>query len=202
MADVQSNLAGGKMDPLCDAFRDSTLSPTVRSNNSRSSSRNAIAALKVNNSGSLSMDYSKDDTLLTNGDNMSVGELTYDSRSILLGQQYTADSSPIASKATNEPRDADPQNSDVTRQYMAEQSYLQEVQEGNRSAETEEDATVYEDEPAPSDEVLFAAGWAKTLDPNSGSYYYFTLDRTQTVWDNPLAPPTQSYDDDDYDGSI
>ena len=39
----------------------------------------------------------------------------------------------------------------------------------------------------PSDEELFAFGWAKTLDSNTGAYYYFTLDRTQTVWENPIA---------------
>jgi hypothetical protein len=38
----------------------------------------------------------------------------------------------------------------------------------------------------PSDEDLFAVGWAKALDPKSGSYYYFTLDRSKIVWDNPL----------------
>ena len=39
----------------------------------------------------------------------------------------------------------------------------------------------------PSDEELRAIGWAKALDPSSGAHYYFTLDRTQTVWENPLA---------------
>ena len=39
----------------------------------------------------------------------------------------------------------------------------------------------------PSDEELHAIGWAKALDANSGSYYYFTLDRSKTVWENPLA---------------
>ena len=39
----------------------------------------------------------------------------------------------------------------------------------------------------PSDEELNAIGWAKALDANSGSYYYFTLDRSKTVWENPLA---------------
>jgi len=38
----------------------------------------------------------------------------------------------------------------------------------------------------PSDEELYAVGWAKALDENSGSYYYFTLDRAKTVWENPL----------------
>lgn len=41
-------------------------------------------------------------------------------------------------------------------------------------------------EEVPSDEALFGIGWAKALDENSGSYYYFTLDRSKTVWDNPL----------------
>ncbi len=39
----------------------------------------------------------------------------------------------------------------------------------------------------PTDEELFVIGWAKAMDPNSGSYYYYTLDRSKTVWDNPLS---------------
>lgn len=39
----------------------------------------------------------------------------------------------------------------------------------------------------PTDEELFVVGWAKALDPSSGNYYYFTLDRTKTVWENPLS---------------
>jgi len=218
IAQVQTNLAVEKMDPLCDTFRDSTLSPTVRSNNSRSSGRNNgihNMPLKVNNSGTLSMDYSEDNSTLLNGDAKSVGESTYNSGSVLLGQEYTDTRETFTAKL--EPVYTDPKKSDVTRQYMAEQSYLQEVQEGSCSAETDEEdrtrdsksfgnnssyTTMYDDEPAPSDEELFAAGWAKTLDPNSGSYYYFTLDRTKTVWDNPLAPPTQSYDDENDDVSV
>lgn len=42
------------------------------------------------------------------------------------------------------------------------------------------------EEVVPSDESLFSIGWAKALDENSGSYYYFTLDRSKTVWENPL----------------
>ncbi len=38
----------------------------------------------------------------------------------------------------------------------------------------------------PNDDELLAIGWAKALDPNSGSYYYFTLDRSKIVWENPL----------------
>ena len=43
------------------------------------------------------------------------------------------------------------------------------------------------DHTVPTDEELFAFGWAKALDPKTGAYYYFTLDRTQTVWINPLT---------------
>ena len=43
------------------------------------------------------------------------------------------------------------------------------------------------DNTVPSDEELFAFGWAKALDPKTNAYYYFTLDRTQTVWTNPLT---------------
>ena len=39
----------------------------------------------------------------------------------------------------------------------------------------------------PTDEELFSVGWAKALDPNSNNYYYFTLDRSRTVWENPLS---------------
>jgi hypothetical protein len=38
----------------------------------------------------------------------------------------------------------------------------------------------------PSDEDLIKIGWAKAYDPNTESYYYFTLDRSKTVWENPL----------------
>ena len=43
------------------------------------------------------------------------------------------------------------------------------------------------DIPPPSDQELFAMGWAKAMDPKSGAYYYFTLDRSKIVWDNPLV---------------
>lgn len=39
----------------------------------------------------------------------------------------------------------------------------------------------------PSDADLYAIGWAKAKDAASGDYYYFTLDRTQTAWENPLS---------------
>jgi hypothetical protein len=198
-------------DPLYDKlFRDSTLSPrspTVRSNNSSKSGRNA--AMKLNPSGSLSMEYSQDDSTLMSTGDKSVGDNTWNSAlgSTLLGQHYAGgDVCSVLSNATKETYTS-------TREPPTDP--LQEVQEGSHSAEQEESnyntrvvestSTSYDnddDEPVPSDEELFTAGWAKTLDPNSGSYYYFTLDRTRTVWDNPLVPSSTQSDDDSSAGEI
>lgn len=38
----------------------------------------------------------------------------------------------------------------------------------------------------PKDDDLRAIGWAKAYDPSSQSYYYYTLDRAKTSWENPL----------------
>jgi len=81
------------------------------------------------------------------------------------------------------------------------------LHEGSRSCEESQGSSFFSstdsgEEPIPTDEELYAIGWAKALDPKSGSYYYFTLDRKQTVWENPLAPyssQSQSEDSDDDD---
>lgn len=39
----------------------------------------------------------------------------------------------------------------------------------------------------PSNEELFAIGWAKAYDKERKCYYYYTLDRSRVVWDNPLS---------------
>lgn len=52
----------------------------------------------------------------------------------------------------------------------------------------EEESATSQMTDVPTDEELFAVGWAKALDPKSGSYYFFTLDRSKIVWENPLAP--------------
>jgi hypothetical protein len=85
----------------------------------------------------------------------------------------------------------------VTRSTMApsrfqEPEYEHIAQNNNNMMKTEEKddislSLLETDSFLPSDEELNAIGWAKALDENSGSYYYFTLDRTKTVWENPLA---------------
>jgi hypothetical protein len=99
----------------------------------------------------------------------------------LLGQHFAQDAATISSNVSRAPRDI----------------ITEIVQEGSSSGEESQDSVVSAEEPVPSDDDLFAVGWAKALDANSGSYYYFTLDRKQIVWDNPLAPPSvsQSHDE-------
>jgi hypothetical protein len=135
-----------------------------------------------------------------NGDK-SVGESTWNSAmgSTLLGQHYSDGSASVISVATKE--------TTTTREAL-DPDPLQQVEEvkvvnvQQRQQQNDDthigsmDTDSYEDEPVPTDEELFVAGWAKALDNSSGSYYYFTLDRTKTVWDNPLAPFSESRSDD------
>lgn len=39
----------------------------------------------------------------------------------------------------------------------------------------------------PDDDELLARGWKKALDAATGQYYYYTLDRSKVVWNNPLV---------------
>lgn len=59
-----------------------------------------------------------------------------------------------------------------------------------KSASSEEDYSIQGSSSSlsvvPTDEELYAIGWAKALDPKSGNFYYFTLDRKKIMWDNPL----------------
>lgn len=59
-----------------------------------------------------------------------------------------------------------------------------------KSISTEEDFSIQESSSSlsviPTDEELYSIGWAKALDPNSGNFYYFTLDRKKIMWENPL----------------
>ncbi len=59
-----------------------------------------------------------------------------------------------------------------------------------KSISSEEEFSIQESSSSlsvvPTDEELYAIGWAKALDPKSGNFYYFTLDRKKIMWDNPL----------------
>mmetsp|Transcript_30379 Transcript_30379/g.69302 ORF Transcript_30379/g.69302 Transcript_30379/m.69302 type:complete len:861 (+) Transcript_30379:240-2822(+) len=83
----------------------------------------------------------------------------------------------------------------VTRSTVAQsQKYQQEYEGNDVGDEASEDESLSlllresQSSIVPSDEDLMAIGWGKALDSNSGAYYYFTLDRAKTVWENPLSP--------------
>jgi len=83
----------------------------------------------------------------------------------------------------------------VSARQIVEQRQRQQQQQPKVTTVTnEEDISLQtsfsSNEVIPTDEELFAVGWAKAMDPNSGNYYYFTLDRTKTVWENPLSTDT------------
>lgn len=188
---VQSETLIRPFDPLSDKFRDGTIgpgSPTVRSNNSSKSSRNAMMN-KSNEMGTLSMEYSVDDKSVGAstfiGCDKSVG--TFDST--LLGQNFAADSKSLVSVATKEPL--------VVKEILQEVPEKEKTTHSHQSSFTAGSSYCTFDEHVPSDEELFAAGWAKALDSNCGSYYYFTLDRKTTCWDNPLAPPVSPSNSDE-----
>jgi hypothetical protein len=160
-----------------------------RSSSSITSSRlRSPTSLRKNDSGTsgLSLEYSVDSTLVGESSlggstlNSTVGGSTVGSS--LLGQTLAADGSIISS---------------TTREILtsAKEGKMQDVQEANKSGEESQDS---EEELIPTDEELYAVGWAKALDPSSESYYYFTLDRSKIVWENPLAPPgvSESQSDD------
>eukprot|EP00934_Nitzschia_sp_Nitz4_P009069 Nitzschia sp. Nitz4//scaffold24_size164493//44140//46958//NITZ4_002316-RA/size164493-snap-gene-0.2-mRNA-1//1//CDS//3329544078//9059//frame0 len=133
--------------------------PTKRSN---------PPSINKNNSG-VSLEYSVDDSTF-NGDGSTLGG------SSLLGGKFATDGS-VASKATN-------QTSTPSNQAQPKEQPTTDEDDASAFSLQESTSSM---EVVPSDEELFAVGWAKALDPKSGSYYYFTLDRTKIVWDNPLA---------------
>jgi hypothetical protein len=138
----------------------------------------ASPSLRKNYSGTsgVSLEYSIDSAGNT------IGESTVGSS--LLGQHI--DTATVASNGTKDTRGRHETNIENV------------IREATPSAEESNGSTFlssHESDEPPSDEDLFRVGWAKTLDPKSGSYYYFTLDRSKIVWENPLAPPSDCADD-------
>lgn len=148
-------------------------------------------SLRKTDSGTsgISLEYSIDSAVVgenslggsTLGTFTTLGGSTVGS-STLLGQHYAPEGATIASNVSRSTRDV----------------ITEILQESSHSGEDSQSSAGSAEEPVPNDEDLFAVGWAKALDASSGSYYYFTLDRKQIVWDNPLAPPpsmSQSVDE-------
>ena len=79
----------------------------------------------------------------------------------------------------------------VTRSTMVHSRYQDDGEIAHMDGEGDDDISLSllesKSSVVPSDEELNVRGWAKALDPHSGSYYYYTLDRMNTVWENPLV---------------
>lgn len=143
---------------------------------SRKSIKDAGTTIYKNNSG-VSLDYSIDSYSYLAGDG-----------STLFGGKYAADAS-VASAATKGSQQR------TRHDPLAMPNIMAIPREDDESFSIQESSSTVE--VVPSDEDLFAVGWAKALDPKSGSYYYFTLDRSKIVWDNPLAPAQEDDDEDE-----
>jgi hypothetical protein len=124
-----------------------------------------------------SMDYSMDTASIMGDGSLIGGQFAGDSSVFTMGTAASDNKSLL---------------SYVTRSTIHDASvadhHVHSKQRVTMPSQQEEESVVdsEEEEEIPTDEDLFAIGWAKALDPNSGCYYYFTLDRTKTVWDNPL----------------
>jgi hypothetical protein len=113
-----------------------------------------------------SMEYSQDG---------SSSAYVNDGTSTVLGQNIDTEAT-FASSAAKETRSVN-SKAEAEHQHDEEESGMMSLQETASSFSSV----------VPSDEDLLAIGWAKALDRSSGNYYYFTLDRTTIVWDNPLT---------------
>ena len=111
----------------------------------------------------------------------SKDESTMFGDSTLMGQHYATDNS-TSTRETKENSAGYPlpkyatENKDASTEKETEDDSFLSIQQSSSSMT----------EVIPSDEELFRIGWAKAMDPGSGSYYYFTLDRSTIVWENPL----------------
>jgi hypothetical protein len=117
----------------------------------------------LRNNSAVSLDYSIDSTLF--GDKSA-----FTNQSSLLGQHF---SSPELNRPFMQKQPKNLLNT-VTHESTDEELFQNDSEDSSS-------------EIVPSDEELFNVGWAKALDPTSRSHYYFTLDRSTIVWDNPLG---------------
>ena len=132
----------------------------------------------VRNDSGVSLEYSVDSASYMGGDNSTVGGST------LMGQNFATDGSVMSASTlgSRKPRQSKQQRKETASQLLGKRN--DDEDSSALSQQSSADTTM---EVVPTDEELFSVGWAKALDPKSGSYYYFTLDRSKIVWDNPLA---------------
>jgi hypothetical protein len=171
------------------------LSPTNAGNTNSATSptrRTSLSDLEGSDSGQ-SMEYSQDG---------SSAYMTTDGASTLVGQNFAGDQSVLTMTSRQSSAISSSHGSSInsikkrvssTTAAAAAQSLLTTTTKKD-VVESEIDSLSIQESSSsvlsivPTDEELFSIGWAKALDPNSGNYYYFTLDRKNIVWDNPLNP--------------
>mmetsp|Transcript_21949 Transcript_21949/g.33298 ORF Transcript_21949/g.33298 Transcript_21949/m.33298 type:complete len:798 (-) Transcript_21949:1811-4204(-) len=166
----------------------STCSSMIDREEKKSDSPRCIEASESNSSSvlrsnsNMSLDYSMDSSLLGGGDSSVTGNYftandgtacSYSSKSSKRSSKRTEQAAATAAAASKSMLPPDEsESSGLDNCSIASGS----MASGNTSAS----------EAIPTDQELFDIGWAKALDLKSGSYYYFTLDRSKIIWENPL----------------
>eukprot|EP00521_Asterionellopsis_glacialis_P007294 CAMPEP_0195282548 /NCGR_PEP_ID=MMETSP0707-20130614/1364_1 /TAXON_ID=33640 /ORGANISM="Asterionellopsis glacialis, Strain CCMP134" /LENGTH=741 /DNA_ID=CAMNT_0040341523 /DNA_START=253 /DNA_END=2478 /DNA_ORIENTATION=- len=135
-------------------------------------SNKSEAVRRTDSDSGLSLDYSVDSSLLAGGGESLLGQHFHPDGSVVGNASVTT--SPVAASSRHEPVILGKGATDAPAANEEEDISLQP-------------STSSSIEPIPTDEELYEIGWAKALDPSSGNYYFFTLDRSKTVWENPLV---------------
>lgn len=137
------------------------------------SESNSASVLNSN----MSLDYSMDSSLLGGGDSSLTGN--YFAANDGTTGSHSSKSSKRSSKRTEQA---------AATAAAASKSMLPPDESESSCLENGSMASGYSSatEAIPSDQELFDIGWAKALDLKSGAYYYFTLDRSKIIWENPL----------------
>jgi hypothetical protein len=154
----------------------------------RSTNKKLNAPEVVRVGSGVSLDYSVDSGLM--GENSTMGG------SALMGQQFATDGSVMSSSSRG------PKSAAAARMMGTTTSSTRKDDDSASAFSLQESTSSLDQERVPTDEELFRLGWAKAMDPKSGSYYYFTLDRSKIVWDNPLVSPTRGASSESMDSGL
>ena len=134
-------------------------------------------------SSQVSMDYSMDTASLLGDGSLLGGQFAGDGSVITLGTAASENRSLLSCVTRSTVHEASPSSSGWKRNTDP----INELDDADDISLSLLASSSSGMEQIPTDEELFAIGWAKAMDQKSGSYYYFTLDRKKTVWDNPLT---------------
>lgn len=182
MAQNQTEKAGDHLRETLNDPKKLELAQRVMQSSDPPKAKSKTAPAVQRNDSGVSLEYSIDSTYL-GGDNSTLGGST------VMGQHIATDGSVATAstkgsrqfRASSQRKERSSQAANGTK-HGSKQNDDEELSAFSHPSSVEDSLEV-----VPTDEELFGVGWAKALDPKSGSYYYFTLDRAQIVWDNPLA---------------